>query len=121
MSLIETFMDLDSWKKARVVCKKIYEITSDGRFERDFALKDQIRRSSISIMANIAEGFERGTSAQKLYFMNIAIGSAGETRSHLILASDLGYIKPSQQKEFDEELVHTIKLIVGFMKSQRNR
>ncbi len=65
MALIESFEEMEGWKKARELNKQIYEITSIGRFYYDYALKDQIRRSSISIMANIAEGLERNTALQK--------------------------------------------------------
>jgi four helix bundle protein len=57
---VRKFEELESWKKARALTNKIYEVTGTGRFTRDFGLKDQIRRASISILSNIAEGFERG-------------------------------------------------------------
>ena len=72
MALIKSFEEMEGWKKARKLNKQIYEITSTGEFYKDFALKNQIRKSSISIMANIAEGFERNSKLQKIYFMKLA-------------------------------------------------
>jgi four helix bundle protein len=60
MAKIKKFEDIESWKRARILTKQIYEITSRGEFARDFGLKDQIRRAAVSVLSNIAEGFERG-------------------------------------------------------------
>ena len=84
--------EIQVWKKAREVTKRIYTVTSDGEFDRDFGLRDQIRRSSVSMMANIAEGFGRRSDHEFANFLNIAHGSATETHSHLYVALDLGYI-----------------------------
>lgn len=81
-----------SWQKARELNKIIYLETQNEMFNKDFALKVQIRKSSISIMSNIAEGFERSNDKEFRYFLKVAKGSAGELRSQLYIASDLGYI-----------------------------
>ena len=78
--------------KARQTTKTIYEVTSEGRFSRDFALSSQIQRASVSIMANIAEGFGRHSDKEFANFLNIAHGSASEVQSHLYVALDLKYI-----------------------------
>jgi four helix bundle protein len=70
----------------------VYELTRVGPLERDFALRDQVRRSGISVPANIAEGYERGSRAEFHRFLMIAKGSCGETRTHLHLAKRLGYL-----------------------------
>lgn len=92
MAKFESFEEINSWKKARVFNKMIYEITENHSFMKDYELSKQIRRASISISSNIAEGFERMTDKEFIYFLYIAKASAGEVRSQLYLASDLNYI-----------------------------
>jgi len=96
---IKKFEDLESWKKARKLTNTIYEATAVGRFTRDFGLKDQIRRASISILSNIAEGFERGGDKEFLQFLAVAKGSCGEVRAQLYIAVDQRYLR---QDLFDE-------------------
>jgi four helix bundle protein len=120
MSLIEDFEEMDAWKLARIFNKTIYQLTYNHEFSNDFALKNQIRKSAISIMANIAEGFERNSKLQIIYFMNVACGSAGESRSHLYIAKDLNYIS---DKEFDHamNLIKRIsKLLNAFIYSKKD-
>ena len=78
---IRTFEDLIVWQKAIEFVKEVYLITSQGELKRDFGLRDQMRRAAVSIPTNIAEGFERASRKEYLLFLNIAKGSAGETRS----------------------------------------
>ncbi len=73
---IEKFEDLDAWRKARELAKAVYAVTSEGPFSRDFGLRDQIRRAAVSVMSNIAEGFERCSDAEFRHFLIIAKGSA---------------------------------------------
>jgi four helix bundle protein len=80
MAKIERFEDIESWKIAREVTKLIYSESSKGNFSKDFALVNQIRRASVSILSNIAEGFERGGNKEFLQFLAIAKGSCGEVR-----------------------------------------
>ena len=75
MAKIERFEEIDAWKKARELTKNIYEITGKGNISKDFALRDQLRRASMSIMANIAEGFERGGNKEFRQFLAVAKGS----------------------------------------------
>ncbi len=114
MTLIKSFEEMEGWKKARELNKQIYEITSAGEFYHDFALKNQIRRSSISIMANIAEGFERNSKMQKVYFMNVAIGSSSETRSHLYIAKDMNYISEDLFNSIIIRLKEISRILNGF-------
>ncbi len=90
MSGIHRFEDLIAWQKARVLTKAIYDVTSDGVFAKDFGLRDQIRRASVSIMSNIAEGFERRRTPEFKHFLNIAKASSAEVRSQLYVALDVG-------------------------------
>jgi four helix bundle protein len=91
-SNIQRFEDLIAWQKARVLNASVYRITGDGTFARDFALRDQIRRASISIMSNIAEGFERGKPSELHQFLRIAKGSCAEVRSQLYAALDAKHL-----------------------------
>jgi four helix bundle protein len=96
---IERFEDLMAWQKARVLVREVYRVTSEGQFSRDYGLARQSQRSAVSIMANIAEGFDRGNRAEFHQFLVIAKASCAELRSHLYVASDVGYL---QQEVFDD-------------------
>ncbi len=96
---IEKFEDIVAWKKARELTKEIYRITKNKEFSFDLGLKDQIQRASVSIMSNIAEGYERGSKEEFINFLYIARGSCGEVRSQLYVAYDCGYIN---QQEFQK-------------------
>src|ERR1043166_3515809 len=96
MAKIKKFEDIESWRKARKLTKDIYSVTSQGKFLRDFSLKDQIRRAAVSILSNIAEGLERGGDKEFLQFLAIAKGSSGEVRSQLYVALNLEYISSTQ-------------------------
>ncbi len=93
-----------AWQKARILTKKIYEITWKGDFVKDYDLRSQIRRSSVSIMANIAEGQGRRSDKEFANFLNISIGSTAETKSHLYIALDLNYITQNDFKELYDSL-----------------
>jgi len=96
MPTITRFEEIEAWQTARELTKLIYMLTNDGKFARDFGLKDQIRRASVSIMSNIADGFESQTQAQFIRYLGIAKASAGEVRSHLYVTRDLEYITQEQ-------------------------
>ena len=99
MAKFSKFEEIQAWQKARDVTLLIYQITSDSNFSKDYGLKDQIRRASVSIMANIAEGHGRRTNIEFANFLNIARGSVAEFQSHLYIALGLNYI---DKKQFDE-------------------
>jgi four helix bundle protein len=92
MSKVEKFEDLKVWQKSREINLKIYQLSNKGVFAKDFGLRDQIRRASISILSNIAEGFERNGNKEFNQFLSVAKASAGEVRSQLYIAKDLEYI-----------------------------
>jgi len=92
MAGIKRFEDIKAWQKARALVRDIYEVTSKGNFAKDYSLKDQIRRASISVMRNIAEGFSRQTDREFIQFLHVAKGSTSEVRSQLYVALDLKYI-----------------------------
>ena len=90
--MIEKFEDLIAWQKARELTSAIYKVTSTGSFSRDFGLRDQICRASVSVMSNIAEGFERGSKSEFHQFLVIAKASCAEVRSQLYVALDADYL-----------------------------
>jgi four helix bundle protein len=116
MGKIERFEDIESWKIAREITRLIYEESSTGNFSKDFALVNQIRRASISILSNIAEGFERGGNKEFLNFLAIAKGSCGEVRAQLYVALDQNYIDEKRFKEISSKLSETSRMISGLMK-----
>lgn len=100
MSTINRFEDLEIWLKARELCKDIRSLSgSNKQFSRDYALKDQMNRSSGSIMDNIAEGYGRGGNKEFVNFLSIALGSCNETKSQLYRASDFNYITDDEKEQ----------------------
>ena len=96
MAKIDKFEDLEAWRLARALTLKIYTATRTGEFAKDFGLKDQIRRASVSIVSNIAEGFDRKSNKQFIQFLEIASGSSSEVKALLYVALDVGYISQDQ-------------------------
>ena len=92
MARIEKFEDMVSWQKARQLTRLIYRVTKTGQFAKDFGLRDQIRRAAVSILSNIAEGFERGGDKEFRQFLSQAKGSCAEVRAQLYIALDEGYV-----------------------------
>lgn len=99
MTTAVRFEDLDVWKRARELTNLIYNLSDSGEFVKDYGLKDQIRRAAVSIMSNIAEGFESRTQALFIDFLGRAKGSSAEVHSQLYISLDHGYIT---QQEFDQ-------------------
>ena len=89
---IERFEDFIAWQKARKLTSNIYQVSNIDEFARDFGLKDQIRRAGVSVISNIAEGFERGRPTEFHQFLSVAKGSCAELRSQLYVALDVGYV-----------------------------
>lgn len=117
MGKFKSLEQINSWQKSRLFNKQIYEITNSGsEFKKDFDLVRQIRRASISISSNIAEGFERNTDKEFIYFLYIAKASAAEVRSQLYLAFDLNYITKTEFDELFNNISDISKLISGFIK-----
>lgn len=96
MPTITRFEEIEAWQTARELTKLIYSLTEEGKFSRDFGLKDQIHRASVSVMSNISEGFESQTQAQFIRYLGLAKASAGEVRSQLYVSRDLDYITQEQ-------------------------
>lgn len=108
------------WQMGIDLVKRIYLLTAKGTFSRDFGLRDQIRRSSVSIPTNIAEGFERASRKEYLFFLNIAKGSAGEVRSLLRVAFDVGYLEKGTYESLRHEVARLSAYMFNHMKSIKN-
>src|SRR5437660_936825 len=119
MATIRHFEEITAWQKARELGRAVYEASRKGAFARDFALRNQIRRAAISIMYNIAEGFERSGTSEFSHFLSVAKGSAGELEAQLFIGLDQGYLT---EKEFAalRGLVREVgSLVGGFMRYLR--
>jgi four helix bundle protein len=120
MASVQKFEDLAVWQEARKLVREVYAATQSGRFVKDFGLRDQVRRAAVSVMSNIAEGFERGGNKEFSHFLYLAKGSAGDVRSQLYAALDLGYV---EQKSFDQlcNLAGSVsRQLSGFIKYLNN-
>src|SRR5215470_18485308 len=102
--MIKNFEDLEIWKSARGLAKEIYRLTSDQKFSKDFRFRDQIRSAAVSIMSNIAEGYERSGNQEFVQFLYIAKGSCGEVRSQLYVALDQRYVEPKEATKVIESM-----------------
>jgi len=110
---VERFEDLIAWQKSRELTKKIYQITGQEQFAKDFGLKNQIQRASVSIMSNIAEGFDRFRPNEFHQFLSIAKGSCAEVRSQLYVAFDIGYLQENDFNELKSVAEEVSKIING--------
>lgn len=99
MSTIKRFEEIEAWQTARELCRMIYTLSNQGMFARDYGLRDQMCRSAISVLSNIAEGFESHTQSLFINFLGRAKASAGEFRAQLYIALDQQYIT---QQQFDQ-------------------
>ena len=112
---IQRFEEIIAWQKARDLTRQVYETTRKGAFARDFGLRDQACRAAVSIMANIAEGFDRGGDREFIQFLSVAKASAGELRSHLYVVLDQGYLDQPQFDVLYAASDEVGRLITGFM------
>lgn len=116
MGKIERFEDIQAWQKARELNKDIYDSTRNTYFSKDFSLQEQVRRASVSIMANIAEGFGRRGKKEFANFLNMAHGSAAEVQCHLYVALDQKYISKKVFNMTYAKIEEISRMIQGFMK-----
>ena len=114
---IEKFEDLIDWQKARELTKEVYQISRLGAFGKDFGLAGQIQRASVSIMSNIAEGFERGGRAEFHQFLSVAKASCAEVRSLLYIALDVDYIKKSEFRKIMDNAEEVGRIVGGLRAS----
>jgi len=114
------FEELNIWKSSRILVEKIYYITRQGKFLRDFGLSNQFQRAVVSISVNIAEGFERNTRKEFMQFLYISKGSCGEIRSLLYLALYLDYISVNEFSKLKEHVIDLSKAIAAFIRYLKN-
>lgn len=115
MAVAKRFEDLDVWIAAKDASIMIYKITENENLKKDFGLKDQIRRASISIISNIAEGFERNGNKEFIQFLSIAKGSAGEVRAQLYIIKELEFINEEEFILLNEKVTQVSKMLSGFI------
>ena len=113
---IQRFEEIKAWQDARVLTSEIYKLCSEGKPSKDFGFRDQIQRACISIMSNIAEGFERNNNKEFVKFLLYSKGSCGEVRSLLIVAMDLNYVLDEQFKKLMEISISVSSQISNFIK-----
>jgi len=118
---IQNFEDMKVWQDARELVNQIYKSSSGQKFSKDFGLRDQIQRAAVSIMLNIAEGYERDSNKELIRFLQFSKGSAGEVRSLLYVAKDLGYISEKEFSNHHYSAVLIIKQISNFIKYLKQR
>jgi four helix bundle protein len=118
--IVERFEDLIAWQKARILTREIYQATRQGAFAKDFGLSSQIQRAAVSVMSNIAEGFERRGRSEFHHFLFTAKASCAEVRSQLYIALDIGYLN---QAEFDKLMAHAEEVgrIIGGLRASVER
>ncbi len=112
---VDRFEDLFAWQKARELTRQIYLLSKKGHFLKDFGLREQIQRASVSIMSNLAEGFERGSKSEFHQFIVIAKASCAEVRSQLYIAMDVGYIT-KEELDYVSNLAIEVSRIIGGLK-----
>lgn len=123
MATVKRFEDLDAWKTSRQLANQIYDVTGEDLFARDFGLRDQIQRAAVSVMSNIAEGFNSRTQRIFIDLLGRARGSAAEVQSQLYLALDRAYISESQFDdgyELADKVSRQIYRLVRYLESNPN-
>ena len=120
MATIGNFENIEVWRTSMDLCTEVYKIPNSDTFSRDFGLKDQIRRASVSIPSIISEGYERDSKNQFLYFLSIAKGSCGEVRTQLLIAYNLNYLNELDFQSLNLMCESTSKQLSGFSKYLRD-
>jgi four helix bundle protein len=119
---IERFEELIAWQKARILTAEIYKATSSGDFGKDFGLKNQIQRAAVSVMSNVAEGFERARPAEFHQFLSMSKASCAELRSQLYVALDVGYLDKNQFETLMALALEVARIVGGLRAAvERNR
>ena len=120
MATIERFEDIEAWQKARELTRELYAVSNQGSFAKDFGLRDQVRRAAVSVMSNIAEGYERGGNKEFGQFLAHAKGSCGEVRAQLYVALDQGYLDKATSDRLTDMALQISRMLAGLMKYLRN-
>jgi four helix bundle protein len=120
MASIQQFEDLVLLQKSKDFTIKIYRLTEQEKFAKDYGLKDQIRRASVSIPSNIAEGFDRKGNKEFIQFLHISLGSLAEVKTQLIIAFELDYVNSEDAEKLKQEIVDIQKLLKGLITYLKN-
>ncbi|SHI61997.1 four helix bundle protein [Geosporobacter subterraneus DSM 17957] len=120
MAKFKTFEEIDAWVYSRELVKEIYQLTRSNNLSRDYGLKDQIQRASVSIMSNIAEGFERNSTKEFIRFLNIARGSSAEVKSLLYVLLDLGHVDQQTFGKLQAKTANISKTLLGLINYLRS-
>jgi four helix bundle protein len=118
---IQRFEEIEAWQTARELTRRIYEVSGSGVFARDYGLRDQMRRAAVSILSNIAEGFESGTQPLFIRYLRYAKASAGEVRAQLYVGLDAGHLAEAEFQElFDlaEKCSRQLSRFIAYLESQ---
>ncbi len=107
------FEELQAWQKARGLTKEIYRVTDQGQFARDYGLRDQIRRAAVSVMSNLAEGYERGSRQEFHRYVTISKASCAEVRTQLYIALDVGYVVEQQFRDLMDQAEEVSRILGG--------
>ena len=121
MGTILRFEEIKAWQTARELTRRIYEVSGRGTFARDYGLRDQMRRAAVSIMSNIAEGFESGTRPLFIRYLGYAKASAGEVRAQLYVGLDVGHLADAEFEElFDlaDKCSRQLSRFIAYLESQ---
>jgi len=120
MGAFQNFEEIEAWKRARSLAGEIYAVSSTGPFSKDFGLREQMRRAAVSVMSNIAEGFERSGTGEFIQFLSMAKGSAGEVRAQLYVALDQVYIDRETFSRLHVSTTEICRMISGLMNYLQN-
>ncbi len=118
---IRRFEDIQAWQAARELCRNVYKLSAKGQFARDFSLRDQVRRAAVSIMANIAEGFDSHSNQEFVQFLYYALRSASELQSHFYIACDQRYMSDSQFGDLYDQTSKIKGMLFSFIDYLRAR
>jgi four helix bundle protein len=124
MATIRRFEEIRAWKTARELTGQVYEVSRRGQFARDYGLRNQMQRAAVSIMSNVAEGFESDTQQQFIRFLGHAKASAGEVRAQLYVALDVGYIEEDEFRALfglAETCSRQLSAFIGYLKRNPDR
>ncbi len=121
MGLVRRFEELRAWQAARALVKEVYAVARRDAFAKDWGLRDQIQRAAVSVMSNIAEGFDSGTDAEFVRFLTYARASAAEVQSLLYVAHDVGYLSQEEFERLYQMAEEAKALSGGLLSSIRNR
>lgn len=117
---IRRFEDIQAWQAARALATIVYDLSGTVGFSRDFGLRDQARRAAVSMMANVAEGFDSRSNGEFIQFLYYALRSASELQSHFYVAMDQGYVSDSQFARVYEDASKVKSMVFGFIEYLRS-